>query len=158
MKKLKVCTGDFAIVDDDIFELVSGWHWHFDGHAVYNKFRGIVTYLHKLIFGDVPKGKLIDHIDRNPLNNLRSNLREATSSQNNINKAPYAVFKGTSKYKGVSKTSHGTFRARIKLNRKQINIGHYKTEIEAAIAYNIKAKELFGEFAYLNQIEGESHA
>lgn len=62
----------------------------------------------------------------------------------------------SSKYKGVNyykNKKSNQWRARIKIFRKEIHIGYYDSEIEAALAYNIKAVELFGEFAVLNRIE-----
>ena len=54
--------------------------------------------------------------------------------------------------------------AQIQINGNKINIGYFQDEIDAAKAYDIKAKELFGEFACLNEIEistalkkGEKH-
>lgn len=88
-----------------------------------------------------------DHIDRNRLNNLDSNFRLASESQNSINRAKQSGIY-TSKFKGVRLTRSNTWEARIK----QFQIGTFSTEIEAALAYNQKAKELYGEFAYLNPV------
>jgi hypothetical protein len=61
---------------------------------------------------------------------------------------------GTSLYKGVSyHKKGGKWAARIKTKGKIYNLGHYKNEINAAIAYNDAAKSMFGEYAKLNQIE-----
>ena len=56
----------------------------------------------------------------------------------------------TSMYKGVWKET--AWRAGIKHDAKTIHLGSFKTEEEAARAYNEKALELFGEFAKLNEI------
>jgi hypothetical protein len=56
------------------------------------------------------------------------------------------------KYRGVYKSKDTLWFARIKHNRKDIYIGSYKTEVEAALAYNQKSKELLGEKAKLNVI------
>ena len=103
--------------------------------------------LHQLLN---PTWKYTDHKDRNRLNNRRSNLREATMSQNNYNRSS----SGKSKYKGVSiyrrKSGKPYFRATIKHNYKYIDLGYFYNEEEAGRAYDKKAKELFGEFAKLN--------
>ena len=59
----------------------------------------------------------------------------------------------SSKFKGVSYVKRsGKWRARVNKEGKEHTAGTYDTEIEAAIAYNIKAKELYGEFANINKI------
>jgi hypothetical protein len=104
---------------------------------------------HRLIFcyfyGYMPK--YIDHINGNPSDNRIENLRECTSKQNNFNKKKY----GKHKYKGVYK-SYNRYKVQIMHNGILLYKGQYKTEEEAAIVYNNTAKELFGEFAYLNKI------
>ena len=94
----------------------------------------------------------IDHADRDPLNCRRSNLRRSTRRQNNCNRGPVRKLT-TSKYKGVFLCRRtGRFRARVSLNRKRIYLGYVDSEVDADRAYNAKAAELFGEFAYLNPL------
>ena len=90
-----------------------------------------------------------DHIDNNRLNNKVNNLRWATHQQNIMNKSKGSK-RTTSIYKGVWKET--AWRAGIKYNAKTIHLGSFKTEDEAARAYNAKALELFGEFAKLNEL------
>jgi hypothetical protein len=60
----------------------------------------------------------------------------------------------TSKYKGVSFDSiNNKWRSGIMINGKTIHLGRFNLEEEAAIAYNNKAIELFGEFAKINNIK-----
>lgn len=94
------------------------------------------------------EGYEIDHIDGNRLNNQKSNLRLATSSQNQANQLPRIA---SSKYKGVSwESSRSMWRADIRVNRRRIFLGRYNSEIDAAIAYDIKALEVFGSFSKIN--------
>ena len=100
----------------------------------------------------------VDHIDGNGLNNQRSNLRIATRLQNLKNKV-VQVGKIHSKYKGVCKQvcKHGDkiyayWTALITSDFKRHYLGTFKTEEEAALAYNKKAVELHGEFANLNKL------
>jgi hypothetical protein len=96
----------------------------------------------------VPAGLVIDHIDRDPLNNTRANLRLATIAQNNMNKSCRG---GRSKYKGiVYRARKKLWLARITVNGKCKYIKSCKSEIDAAKAYDKAAKKYFGEFAYLN--------
>lgn len=111
--------------------------------------------LHRDILGEECKGRLVDHINKNPLDNRRCNLRLATVSQNAMNQAKQK--NRSSKYKGVnldkSRNRVKRWRAQIKKEGKKMHLGRFLTEKEAAEAYNAAAQELFGEFASLNVIE-----
>ena len=99
-------------------------------------------------------GMVVDHKDRDKLNNRRSNLRVCTKLQNTFNKAKSTKYKSeVNKYIGVIcvKNKKSTYwKARIKSNKVTNYLGRFNNEIEAARAYDAKAKELRGEFAYLN--------
>lgn len=113
-------------------------------------------YLHRLAWiymtGSWPE-KTIDHINGDGLDNRWSNLREADRSQNNSNIA--LKQNNTSGYKGVSKrnTIKESYRVEIKKGHKYYYVGSYSSAEDAAKAYNEKAKELWGEFAYLNEVK-----
>jgi len=93
--------------------------------------------------------EVIDHEDRDPYNNQRYNLRPATRKQNAQNHG--LSTQNTSGFKGVSWSKHhNRWWARIKVNQKFIHLGYYVDPIYAAKAYDRRAKEFFGEFAYLN--------
>jgi hypothetical protein len=144
-----------ACVDDEDFERISVYNWklyadvkksgtNFYARRSFGKHGG--AYMHQDIMG-IRTG--VDHRDHDGLNNQRHNLRMATNSQNGANKRKWIA--GTSRYKGVHKTTRAaTWRASIKHNGKNIHIGSFKREENAAQAYNFVADELFGEFAYLN--------
>lgn len=92
-------------------------------------------------------GILVDHKDRNPFNNQKSNFRICDHQQNLCNRGP----NNQRKYKGVSFDKRvNRYQARICKLYKQIHLGNYNTEIEAAKAYDKAAKKYHGEFAYLN--------
>lgn len=91
------------------------------------------------------KGLEIDHIDNNGLNNQRINLRICTHSQNLMNQNKQ---RGR-KYKGVSKFREG-YRSYLKYEGRFISLGVYKTEKEAAKAYDKGAIKYFGDFANTN--------
>jgi hypothetical protein len=151
--------GHVAVIDDEDADLVAGFKWYpmkAEGKVYAAGWKHLppgrfFVHLHRLIANAQP-GELIDHADRDPLNCRRSNLRRVTRQQNNWNKGP-ARKACTSRYKGVFQCPKtGRFRARIVHNRKQIYLGYFASEEAAARAYNAKAAELFGEFAYLNPI------
>jgi hypothetical protein len=96
-----------------------------------------------------PPGLVVDHINHNGLDNRKDNLRLCTRAQNALNQRPR---KGTSsRYKGVYWHERDKrFYAQISHKGRRYHLGSYKSEIQAAKAYDKKAKELFGEFAHLN--------
>lgn len=148
-------------VDDDDYEFLNQYKWHFTtkGYAArrvhYPSSRKNPIYkvflMHRVIkFAD--KDFQVDHINSDKLDNRKENLRLCTNSQNHMNKQLQS--NSTSGYKGVHFDKlRNVWRARITHNRQSINLGSYKDPQEAAQAYNTKAKELFGEFALLNNIK-----
>ena len=145
-------------IDPDEKELLSKFSWRLRGGP-----RGRTTYaitqnpavgMHRMIT-NAPKGMDVDHINRNGLDNRKCNLRICTRSQNkgNIEKPRRPKTVATSKYKGVNYKSHPDFRHKPwRAFIKAIHIGCFKTEAEAAKAYNEKALEHYGEFALLNDL------
>ena len=105
--------------------------------------------LHRLIMS-FPDG-LIDHIDMDTCNNRKSNLRIATYKQNKINQRVRRD--SSSGIKGVYKRGE-RYRAVLSINGRSKIIGYFGSKREAAIAYNQAASEHFGEFAFVNDIDG----
>lgn len=151
--------GFIALIDDEDAELVAGFKWYpmkAEGkiyaagwkHMPPGRF---FVHLHRLIANAQPD-EIIDHVDRDPLNCRKCNLRRITRQQNCFNRSPNRK-PGTSKYKGVFLCRQtGRYRARIVFNWKRSYLGCFDKEEDAARAYNAKALELFGEFAYLNPV------
>lgn len=113
------------------------------------------VYLHNLIMNLSNKeGYLyVDHIDRNPSNNKRENLRVCTNSQNQHNKAKANIQNPSSIYKGVSwDTSRKLWRARASLNFKEYLLGYTDKEVVAAQLYNSFIRKHHGEFAVYNNV------
>lgn len=119
--------GLFALVDVEDYEHVARWSWSLGAQGYPCARRGPVT-LHRFIMGQ----PWIDHIDRDKLNNQRSNLRVATNAQNAQNR-PATV--GTSRYRGVCWDQQlQKWRARGKLDRVSHHIGLYDDEETAGLA------------------------
>lgn len=156
MKEIQLSQDKVALVDDEDYDWLNQWKWYIctqkkTSYVLRIKERKTIL-MHRQIM-NAQKGELIDHKDGNGLNNQKSNLRKCTRSQNNANRHSF----GSSKYLGVCKATHTDngkiyiyWHANIKKNQEPICLGIFKSEIDAAKAYDKKAKELHGEFARLN--------
>lgn len=161
MRTIKLVNSNCAaLVDDDLFDYLSGFTWWehttrgCNLHAQ-TKINGVNISMHQLIL-PVPNSKLeVDHKNGNGLDNQRINLRIVTRSQNNMNR--FKQFSATtSKYKGVSWFKRDKcWRAYIVCKNVQMHLGYFKIEEEAARAYNEAAMKHFGEFARLNEFESK---
>ena len=151
VRYIALTQGFFAIVDAADYERLSRHKWTVsrkgDKCYAYRKDKGRNVLMHRLIM-QAPSGLVVDHIDGNGLNNRRSNLRLCTQAQNCRNARPRA---GTSRFKGVrAHNAPGQFAAEITFEGRAQYIGSFDDEIEAAIAYDLRAVVLFAEFARLN--------
>ncbi len=105
------------------------------------------TPLHSYLL-QPPSGMFVDHVNNNPMDNRRENLRLCTMEQNNQNRRRPA--KPTRfKYKGV-RAHRDRFSAILKANHRRHYLGTFGTQEEAARAYDAGAIRLHGEFASLN--------
>lgn len=168
MKTILLTKGYYAKVDDDDYDRVNSFKWRAiknssgSVHAARmgqkrNKQKNIK--MHRFIL-NAPKGRFVDHINYDCLDNRRKNLRLCTPHESSYHRR--AKPNSSSKYKGVfwekgkiykGKQYLGKWQAQIKHNYKAIYIGRYDSEIEAAKAYDKKARELYGEFAELNFVD-----
>jgi hypothetical protein len=163
MTEIKLNKSEVAFVDDDMANEINKNKWAIlkggkDKSYVYAVRRKRVggkrehILMHRQIMG-LKKGDNfdIDHINHNGLDNRKCNLRVCSRSQNQHNRK--SSINSSSIYKGVSwDKDRSMWRATIADNSTDFQLGRYLTEIEAAEAYNRKAIELFGEFAFLNNL------
>lgn len=161
MKTIPLTQSKVSLVDDGDFENVNQYKWFAhkgNKSKTFYAMRNVnidgkksCIYMHRFICNAVPKEQ-IDHKDNDGLNNQRSNFRRCNNAQNNANKGMYK--KTVTGFKGVTRCGRGGkyIQARITANGVKHSLGYYKTEIEAAMAYNEGAKIFHGEFASLNII------
>jgi len=157
MKQIKLTQGKFTLVDDEDFEELNQFNWYANKklntfYAVrneYNKGKHKTLFMHRVVLRLTNSNIKCDHINHNGLDNQKSNLRTCTHSQNQRNSRNRIGT--TSKYKGVHFCKQANkWRVFIMGNKKQIHIGYFKNEIEAAKKYDEFAILHFGEFANLN--------
>lgn len=133
MKEIKLTQGKVALVDDDMFEYLNQWKWfaHKGGnkfYAIRNEPIGKNTYkhfsMHKQIM-NTPPGMVVDHINHDGLNNLKSNLRICTHAENIRNSRTRKD--NTSGAKGVCWSKHEKkWRVEIKVSDSRIHIGYFQ--------------------------------
>jgi hypothetical protein len=142
-----------TLVSDEDFHWLSQRNWYLaaTGYAccdLWGRRGGMKVLMHRLILM-APDTATVDHINGDPLDNRRENLRLATQAQQNANRHR---IKGRSQFKGVYRRRDGLkWCAQIRKDR-MIYLGSFISELEAAMAYNAAAAKLFGEFAVLNPI------
>lgn len=157
MKEIIITQNKTALVDDEDFEYLNQWKWYAQkGKHTWYACRDVKTKNTRknfLMHREILKIKSYkenpiqtDHRDGNGLNNQKNNLRLCSDIENNRNRKSY---RGNSRYKGVQPRGL-RWEACIIFNRGYIYLGRFDLEVEAAIAYDQKATELFGEFANLN--------
>lgn len=159
MKIISLPHGKTTVVDDGTWDWAKDFKWCLNAYGYVITGRGLgknkKMFLHRKIL-NATKGQLVDHIDRNPLNNLSSNLR-ICEHRENLRNRPKPKGATTSRFKGVHMPSckRGAKRpwvARIMVNYKNLSLGCHASEEEAAMAYNKGALKYFGEFAFLNPL------
>jgi hypothetical protein len=148
--------------DDADFDLIRQYKWNINYYGYARGYKrggpkgGI--FMHRLILGLSPNDPLMgDHKNGNKLDNRRENLRRATPQNNarNSSAAGKSVFLGVGLYVGKPSKKTGLYPkprpfAAIVVDYKQEHLGYYDTEEEAALAYDFRARQLFGEWANLN--------
>lgn len=155
MKTITLTQGKYAIVDDEIFEIINQVKWYAQyspGNRSFYVVRGIkldsnrwhLDRLHWWVIGRPLKGLFVDHINGNTLDNRRSNLRIVSNRENQSNQKRHRSGKlvGSRFNKKTKKWS-----SKIRMNGKEIYLGYFSTEIEAHQAY----------LSELNLKRGESH-
>jgi hypothetical protein len=155
MKTIELTKGKVAIVDDEDYEGLASVRWHTSnsGYAKRNnpisqrEILGFCEFMHRRIMGLPGKSKLeVDHINGDPLDNRKANLRICTHAENlrnqKMKKHNRSGLKGVHFHK-----QSGRWRSIIKVEGKSISLGLFETKDLAHQAYCDAAKRFFGEFA-----------
>ncbi len=148
VKQIPLGHGFYAYVDAADYEWLSQWTWHLkDGYAIRLEKRKHV-YMHRQIM-QPPKGKIVDHKNRNKLDNTRANLHNVTPRENACNRSKK---RGTfSRFRGVSYIKRARkYLAQVYYKGQTSFCGYHRDEIEAARARDYKAIQVLGESAPLN--------
>lgn len=160
MASTKIIDGEMIIVDDDNADLLSqnGWRIRSSGRSSRtSKTRYVVRTdgknligIHRIILSAKP-GEIVDHINGNPFDNRRENLRIASNAENVRNSRKRRSLSTTSIYKGVGyERKKGKWRATITVDCRTIHLGYFEKESEAAIAYDVASVKYHGDFGRRN--------
>lgn len=152
-REIPLTRGMVAIVDEADFPMLSQLTWRAlnAGNAFYAATGKKKTCLmHRLLLCP-PEGVEVDHVNGNTLDCRRTNIRLASRSGNGANRPKPAGRNGgpTSMFKGVSR-SRTAWVASICVEKQQIRLGSFQSEVQAALAYDAAAREHFGSFARPN--------
>jgi hypothetical protein len=133
--------GLFSAIDSEDAPKVLGHGWHLSKHGyACSRVFGRLMKMHQIIM-EVYSGKEVDHIDRDKLNNRKSNLRIVDHASNTRNSG--LKRHNTTGYVGVSFNKRtGKYCSYIDFNSRRVSIGLFPTALEAALERDKKAIEL----------------
>jgi hypothetical protein len=145
--RAKNTENNYFLISISKLEYVLRHSWYLDSNGYPMTYTGRSKTLHKNLLGKQEKGYVIDHINRNKLDNRLENLRVISARENSYNRTKNKS--SNNKYKGVIKRGE-KYVASITKNGIRKEISGFDTEEDAARMYDMMAEELFGEFAGKN--------
>lgn len=125
--------GELQIEPSELLNQTNGYYYTFFMGS--NRLTSRLIYMYH--YGEIPKGLLVDHINQDKKDNRIENLRLVTKQENEFNSKAKGYY-----YAKEGERCGNVWRATIRINNKQINLGHYKTEDKAREAY-LSAKEKY---------------
>jgi hypothetical protein len=158
MKTIVISNGSTVLVDDKDFEALSQYKWtaHVNRTTCYAIRRqrisedrpGSIVYMHRQIMCPM-EGMVVDHINKDGLDNRRENLRICSQTENLRNQRPRSNKR--SKFKGVSWNENDmAYHSRLQFGGRGVWLGMYKSEVDAAKAYDAGAIHYYGKYALTN--------
>lgn len=141
-----------VLFDSEDYEKISKFNWHIKHNGVQGRTKGkrpwAYVKISRLVMNVTDPDRVVDHINHNIYDNRKINLRICSVAENNQNRRKQ--IRNQLDYKGIYETETGTYNAMIGFERKIIYIGNFKTQKEAALAYDSAARHFFKDFACLN--------
>jgi len=135
------------LISKSSLEKVIKHQWYLDSNGYPKSYKARGHTLHRYLLGKQEEGCVIDHINRNKLDNRLENLRIITAKENSYNRTKSVSSKNS--YKGIVQRSNKYY-ASISKDKIKSEIGPFETEEEAAKMYDLMAEDLFGQYAGKN--------
>lgn len=160
-RTISLTKGKHAIVDNDDYNMLLEYSWYsnessshpyaYRSQWVSGENRSVEIPMHHVVMGCGGEGKEVDHINGDGLDNRKENLRFVTRAQNNWNQKSRKFT--SSKYKGVGWNKRRKYwESYIQVDNKKHHLGSHQNEEMAALAYDLSALCLRGEYARVNNV------
>lgn len=151
MISIQLTKNQHTIVDEEDFNRFGSMNWcasfkrNINAYYAVRKFNHTNIFLHREIM-NAPKGRMVDHINHDTLDNRKSNLRICSQSENQMNRKGVQS-NSTSGIRGVYwRSRYKTWEARIGLNKKMLYLGSFKNISDAILARKIASEKYHGNF------------
>ncbi len=151
-------TGAEFFIDYEDYPKVCNYTWNEKTNSTYivANCNNTKIYLHRLIFDDLQKDEMVDHINHNPRDNRRDNLRIVTNSQNQMNRDKPIT--NTSGVRGVYwHKNKQMWQANIQIDNKLLYLGIFDSKQDAIKARKDAEKKYFNEYNYYKNIDACSN-
>lgn len=152
--------GNIILIDTEDLNKVSNYNWHInsEGYArarIKTRYRTMHRLILDLVNSDINLQLHIDHINRNKLDNRKSNLRICTNAENQQNaKLPITNKSGYKGIRFIEKQTKRPWRVNIRANKQKIEIGSYATLEEAIEARKQAELQYFTPIKSIIEVEG----
>lgn len=155
-REIACSNGKAIVVDAEDFHFLSKFRWHQIGDypSTWGKklepsYNRACVPIHEFLLRSNDPDIEVDHVNQNPFDNRKSNLRLASRMENAANRRKSKNQLGD--YKGITLDKRSNrWKARIKVNGREKSLGLFDNPKDAAMLYDFAAKRFFGEFAFLN--------